>query len=59
MPTRFVEQFRDTLPLQILEPPFEAPELPVAMLWHERTHRNPAMVWLRELIRSTASGLDS
>jgi len=57
LPAGFVGRFRDTLPLQIMELPFTAPEMSVGMFWHERTHKNPAMVWLRELIRNAAGGL--
>ena len=54
LPDRFVERFRSELSLSVLELPFAVPELPVSMVWHERTHRNAAMVWLRERIRAVA-----
>lgn len=38
--------------LQVAEPPLEVPGFEMAMLWHERVHRDPAHVWLREYIAS-------
>jgi DNA-binding transcriptional LysR family regulator len=54
LPTRFVEQFRNTVPLQVFELPFRSPPLPVSMIWHERTHHSGAMTWLRQAIREIA-----
>jgi len=39
--------------LQVVEPPIEVPGYEMAMLWHERSHRDPAHVWLREYIATT------
>jgi DNA-binding transcriptional LysR family regulator len=36
--------------LRVVEPPVEIPGYGMAMLWHERSHRDPAHVWLREYI---------
>ena len=36
--------------LRIIEAPIEVPGFEMAMLWHERLHRDPAHVWLREFI---------
>ncbi|MEE3652938.1 MULTISPECIES: LysR family transcriptional regulator [unclassified Brenneria] len=36
--------------LQIVEPPIEVPGFEMCMLWHERSHRDPAHQWLREFI---------
>ncbi|MCC6609794.1 MAG: LysR family transcriptional regulator [Burkholderiales bacterium] len=36
--------------LRILELPFELEPLIIAEVWHERTHRDPAHVWLRQLL---------
>lgn len=55
LPVRFVERFTDTLPLRAFELPFDAPEFPIAMIWHERTRQNEAMAWLREVIRQVAA----
>jgi len=34
--------------LQVVEAPLEIPGYEMAMLWHERAHRDPAHQWLRE-----------
>ncbi|MFC4763620.1 LysR family transcriptional regulator [Dyella koreensis] len=47
LPARLV---RDVSALQVVEPPVEVPGYQMAMLWHERSHRDPAHQWLREYI---------
>ncbi|KAA8998851.1 LysR family transcriptional regulator [Affinibrenneria salicis] len=39
--------------LQVVEPPVEIPGFEMAMLWHERSHRDPAHQWLREFIAAS------
>ncbi|MDU9414075.1 LysR family transcriptional regulator [Pseudomonas sp. zfem005] len=36
--------------LQVVDAPLEVPGYELAMLWHERSHRDPAHQWLREQI---------
>jgi DNA-binding transcriptional LysR family regulator len=36
--------------LRMVEPPVEVPGYEMAMLWHERSHRDPAHQWLRDFI---------
>lgn len=50
LPSRLV---RDNPALKVVEPPLEVPGYEMAMLWHERCHRDPAHQWLRELIVSS------
>jgi DNA-binding transcriptional LysR family regulator len=47
LPSRLV---KDSSGLQIVEPPVDVPGFEIAMLWHERCHRDPAHQWLRERI---------
>ncbi|MGF6757014.1 LysR family transcriptional regulator [Paraburkholderia sp. GAS42] len=47
VPSRLV---RDTSVLRVVEPPVDVPRYEMAMLWHERSHRDPAHQWLREYI---------
>ena len=47
LPSRLV---RDDPALQTVKPPLNLPEWELAMLWHERSHRDPAHRWLREQI---------
>lgn len=45
LPARLV---RDSSVLRVVEPPIEVAAYDMAMLWHERSHRDPAHRWLRE-----------
>lgn len=47
VPERLV---RGNAALKIMEPPLAIPGYEMAMLWHERRHRDPAHQWLREQI---------
>ncbi|CAI0701146.1 LysR family transcriptional regulator [Serratia ficaria] len=39
--------------LEVVEPPVAVPGFEMTMLWHERSHRDPAHQWLREhIVRS-------
>lgn len=49
VPSRLV---RDTTDLQLVSPPLEVPGFEMCMLWHERSHRDPAHQWLRTQIAS-------
>lgn len=43
--------------LRAVEPPIQVPGFRMTMLWHERVHRDPAHVWLREqVVQSVAIG---
>ncbi|MEI8633088.1 hypothetical protein P4S72_15880 [Vibrio sp. PP-XX7] len=46
-PARLVQ---DQDGLQIVSSPLPLPTFDIVMLWHERSHRNPAHQWLREQI---------
>ncbi|OON62053.1 LysR family transcriptional regulator [Massilia sp. KIM] len=50
VPSRLIQ---DTQTLQIIEPPVELPGYDMLMLWHERSHRDPAHQWLRETIAAS------
>jgi DNA-binding transcriptional LysR family regulator len=42
--------------LRVVEPPLDVLGYDMAMVWHERVHRDPAHVWLRErLVRSLSA----
>jgi DNA-binding transcriptional LysR family regulator len=47
LPERLV---RNTPALRVVPPPVEIPGYEMAMLWHERLHRDPAHQWLRDHI---------
>lgn len=50
LPARLV---RDSSVLRVVEPPVEIPGYEMAMLWHERSHRDPAHQWLRDYIANS------
>jgi DNA-binding transcriptional LysR family regulator len=39
--------------LRVTEPPIDVPGYEMCMLWHERSHRDPAHQWLREHIAAS------
>lgn len=41
--------------LTTFRPPVSIPPYEIAMLWHPRTHHDPAQQWLREVIATTAA----
>lgn len=41
--------------LKVVEPPLPLPKIEVLMVWHERSHRDPAHRWLREHIAASAT----
>jgi DNA-binding transcriptional LysR family regulator len=43
------------LPLRIFAPPVPLRPGRVAMVWHERTHKDPALAWLRGVIEGAAA----
>lgn len=50
LPSRLV---RNTPLLRVVEPPIDVPGFEMAMLWHERTHRDPGHQWLRQHIANS------
>jgi DNA-binding transcriptional LysR family regulator len=52
LPRRTASKAAGLLPLTVLEVPIELPPYEVALLWHERTNRDPACMQLRAEISS-------
>lgn len=50
LPRRVVERFEKMLSLLIVPTPISVPDFGIFAFWHERTNRNPADIWLRELL---------
>lgn len=42
--------------LRVVESPLDVPGFDMTMVWHERVHRDPAHVWLREQVIATTTG---
>jgi DNA-binding transcriptional LysR family regulator len=53
--TRVARMFADALDLVLMPPPVELPTLQMALGWHERSHRDPAHVWLRQQLFAAAA----
>ncbi|NPC55922.1 LysR family transcriptional regulator [Caenimonas soli] len=56
LPETLAQAFRQEVGLQVLELPFECPQINVTQQWHERYNRDPAQVWLRECVARLAGG---
>ena len=40
--------------LEVRRPPFPVPAMPLPIVWHERTHRDPRARWVRSLVAEAA-----
>lgn len=50
LPERVAMAFSSALPLRRFDPPFELSAPETLMLWHDRTHQEPAHQWLRRVV---------
>lgn len=50
LPKRVAEIFKDMIDVQLMESPVTPPTFPANLIWHERTHHDPANQWLRSFI---------
>lgn len=57
MPARIARRFAADLPLRTHPPPLRLPSVDISMIWHERSHADPAHRWLRSEISSVAAEL--
>ncbi len=48
--TRLARKFVDYLPVHVIDLPFAMAEQPLLMQWSQRTHKDPANIWLRRMI---------
>jgi DNA-binding transcriptional LysR family regulator len=48
LPERLAGAYGDRL--RVFEMPFDVPPFTIAKVWHERGHRDPALVWLRQAL---------
>ncbi len=55
VPERLARHYTDRL--RIIEPPLAIRGLKIALVWHERTHRDPAQVWVRSVVAAAATAL--
>jgi len=53
LPRRLAQHMAQRLPLTLLELPVPAEPFTLSMIWHERTHSDPAHGWLRQQVVET------
>jgi DNA-binding transcriptional LysR family regulator len=53
LPERLAHGYRDRF--RIFDLPFELAPFSVVAIWHERTHRDPALAWLRQSLADLMS----
>lgn len=58
VPRRVATRNAALLPLVIVDPPVELPPYEVALIWHERCHRDPDHRWLRQEIAAAATATE-
>jgi len=59
LPGRLARLLAKSLPLAVLELPLQVAALSPAMIWHERFHRDPAHVWVRQQLVDVAASFDA
>jgi DNA-binding transcriptional LysR family regulator len=57
MPARIAHASRQRHDVVVFEPPLAVPGFDVAMFWHPRRDRDPAIRWLRDQLRAAAAAL--
>lgn len=57
VPNRLAQALAQVFPLQVLALPLNVPDVPIALYWHERTHKQAAHRWFRHVLAETASAL--
>jgi DNA-binding transcriptional LysR family regulator len=55
--TRLALRYQRTLPIRILDMPFEIPPVVERLQWHEIYDRDPAIVWFRSLLKEAIADL--
>jgi DNA-binding transcriptional LysR family regulator len=54
LPSRLVKNRADDI--RVIAPPLPIPSYEMSMIWHERSHHDPAQIWLREQLVGVVSG---
>jgi len=55
LPRQLAIHLAASLPLEVLDVPLRLPPMAPTMIWHERLHRDPAHMWLRQQIVDATS----
>ena len=59
LPSRLARLLANKLPLALLDLPLQLAPLSPAMIWHERFHRDPAHVWVRQQLVDVVASFDT
>ena len=57
MPNAYANILKDKLPIVVSELPFEVPELPVHMFWHQQAEQDPVNNWMRDKLMAISNSL--
>jgi DNA-binding transcriptional LysR family regulator len=57
LPRRLATAFMGRYRLALFEPPYPSPSFEIMSLWHREHGEQPAIVWLRRLLREVAADL--
>ena len=49
VPARLAQAMRQSSAIKALPPPVPLPRIRVSLYWHERFHREPSNMWLRDI----------
>jgi DNA-binding transcriptional LysR family regulator len=55
MRSQLARFFAAALGLDVSPPPVELPEMPISLLWHASYDRDPAHLWLRQIVTRLAA----
>lgn len=56
---KLAHYYAEKWPIEILRIPFDCPKMRFYMLWHERCHSSPEIIWLRRLIGDVAQDINA
>jgi LysR family nod box-dependent transcriptional activator len=59
VPYRLAEYYAKSLPIRVLAPPLEFPEVCEVVQWNAYQDNDPAILWLRRMLKEGAAGLKS
>ncbi len=57
LPRRLATAFAEAYRLKIFEPPYPSPAFEITALWHREHGSEPAVLWLRDVVREVAAEL--
>ncbi|PXX41192.1 hypothetical protein NA66_1001802 [Burkholderia pyrrocinia] len=58
LPQRLARHVALSMPVTLVKLPVEVPPFALSMIWHERTHDDPAHGWLRQQIAEIAREME-